>query len=142
MPNFLGQKYPARGFTVETLIDFSGGQPGELAGLAVVGGKGHAALAVRKDLSGDECVLIQDGVVERVGVLPPRPVKLQARVASDGSFNLAFAAPGQELAALPRTFVASEGGWIGAKVGLFAATLPTVASGGHADFDWFRFAPG
>jgi len=142
MPNFLGQKYPARGFTVETLIDFSGGRPGALAGLAVVGGKGHAALAVRKAPSGDECGLIQDGAFERVAPLSACPVRLQARMAPDGSFTLAFATPGRELVALPKPFLASEGGWIGAKIGLFAVALPGTAGSGHADFDWFRFAPG
>ena len=142
MPNFLGQKFPARGFTVETLSDFSGGRPGELAGLAVVGGNGHAALAVRKVLGGDECVLIHDEAVEWLAGLAAGPVRLQARVAPDGSFTLAYAAPGQELVALPKPFVASEGGWIGAKIGLFAAAPPAAASGGHADFDWFRFGPG
>jgi beta-xylosidase len=142
MPNFLGQKYPARGFAVETLVDFSGGRPGGLAGLAVVGGKGHAALAVRKASAGDECVLIESGAVERIAALSAGPVRLQARVAPDGSFTLAFAAPGRELVALPKLFLASEGGWIGAKVGLFAAGLTGTAGAGQADFDWFRFAPG
>jgi hypothetical protein len=142
MPNFLGQKYPARVFAVETLIDFSGVRPGELAGLAVVGGKGHAALAMRKTPSGDECVLIRDGAIERVGGLPAGPVRLQACVAPDGSFTLAFATPGRELVALPKPFLASESGWIGAKIGLFAVALADAAGGGHADFDWFRFASG
>jgi hypothetical protein len=39
-PNFPGQKYPTRGFAAETKIDFSGGCPGEVAGLAIVGGSG------------------------------------------------------------------------------------------------------
>jgi hypothetical protein len=142
MPNFLGQKFPARGFAVETLLDFSGGRRGELAGLAIVGGAGHVALAAREASAGVEFVLIQGGAVERVGGLPAGPVRLRARVMPDGCFTLAFAPPGRELVTLPMRFIASEGGWIGAKVGVFAAALPGAGGGGHADFDWFRFSPG
>jgi hypothetical protein len=59
-PNFLGQKYPARSFAAETLLDFSGGRLGEVAGLAIVGGSGYAALAIRIAPTGAECVLLQE----------------------------------------------------------------------------------
>ena len=39
IPNLLLQKFPARAFTVETALDFSGAQPGEEAGLIVAGMK-------------------------------------------------------------------------------------------------------
>jgi hypothetical protein len=35
-------------------------------------------------------------------------------------------------------FQATQSKWVGAKVGLFATSLPGAASTGHADFDWFR----
>jgi hypothetical protein len=47
-PHFLGQKYPAREFAVETLLDFRGGRPGEFSGLAIGGGKENAALGVHR----------------------------------------------------------------------------------------------
>lgn len=39
------------------------------------------------------------------------------------------------------TFTAQPGRWVGAKVGLFAATDAGQPAGVRADFDWFRVAP-
>jgi hypothetical protein len=40
-----------------------------------------------------------------------------------------------------RPFQAVEGKWIGAKIGLFCRALDAGATTGHAEFDYFRFAP-
>jgi hypothetical protein len=136
-PHFLSQKFPARNFAVETLIDFSAGRPGEIAGLAIVGGKEHAALALRHTSDGQEFVYLHAGGVERIGCAPATPVRLRVAVAPDGGFTFYMATPG---AALPRSFRASEGGWIGAKVGLFSLASDDSASAGFAEFDYFRFS--
>ena len=140
-PNFLGQKFPARTFAVETLLDFARGAPGEVAGLAVLGGKDHAALAVRKTPESDEWVIIESGRTERLGRLTTPRAQLRVRVAPDGSFTFAFATSTGAWAALPRTFRAAEGGWLGAKVGLFAIAPAGTTNAGWAEFDWFRFTP-
>jgi hypothetical protein len=56
-------------------------------------------------------------------------------VAADGACAFAYAGPKGIFAELPRVFTAREGGWMGAKVGLFAN-----GSAGHADFDYLRFS--
>jgi hypothetical protein len=139
LPNFLGQKYPARAFTVETLLDFSGGCEGDFAGLAVVGGKGHAALGLAVKGAGCEWVTIVDGQAECIGRATPTPVRLAVQVRPDGSFSFSFAVAAGAWAELPRIFSASEGGWLGAKVGLFALHLNESGAAGFADFDYFRF---
>ncbi len=136
-PHFLSQKFPARSFAVETLIDFSAGRRGEIAGLAIVGGKEHAALALRHTGDGQEFVYLHAGSVERIGCAPAAPVRLGVAVAPDGGFTFNTATPG---AALQREFRASEGGWIGAKVGLFSLASSESASPGFAEFDYFRFS--
>jgi beta-xylosidase len=141
-PNFLGQKYPAREFFVETLLDFSGGRSGEVAGLAMVGGKEQAALAVRKCASGDEFIWIENGQVEPIGLNNTTLVRLGVRVEADGTCTFFFATPNGAWAALPHRFRAGEGGWLGAKVGLFCLADPKLnRAGGAADFDYFRFHP-
>ncbi len=141
-PHFLGQKYPARGFTADALIDFSGGRRGELAGLAILGGKDHAALALRKTETGDEFVIVENGAITLIGPANASPVRLRVRVEPDGTFTFHFAtATGAFAAAVARTFSASEGAWLGAKVGLFSLAAPGATSpNGHADFDYLRFS--
>jgi hypothetical protein len=62
-------------------------------------------------------------------------------VAQDGTFEFSMATAAGPFAALPRTFRASEGGWIGAKAGLFSLAAPAPRRPGFADFDYFRFSP-
>jgi beta-xylosidase len=141
LPNFLGQKYPARGFAAETLLDLASGWPGHIAGMAVVGGKGYAGLAIRITPVGAEWVLLNDGRIEAIDAVSLRPVRLEVRVKHDGSFGFRFATTGRRWAELPRVFHAGEGGWLGAKVGLFAFRPAGTGPEGCADFDYFRFGP-
>ena len=141
-PNFLGQKYPAQGFRVETLLDFAGGERGEMAGLAVLGGGQHAALALRKTRSGDEFVYLENGKVEPVGLSNTSTVRISVRVDEDGACTFFMATPTGDFAALPKAFRALEGGWLGAKVGLFSKALHGAGGPqGFAEFDYFRFLP-
>ena len=139
-PHFLSQKFPARVFAVETLIDFSGGQRGEIAGMGIVGGKGYAALALRKTRDGDEYVLLGEGMVHSVGYATSTPARIRVTVAPDGECTFHMATATGPYAALPQTFRASEGGWLGAKVGLFSLASGDSDSSGNADFDYFRFS--
>jgi hypothetical protein len=38
-------------------------------------------------------------------------------------------------------FQATEGHWIGAKVGIYSLTPNPQGGAGHADFEYFRFSP-
>ena len=55
----------------------------------------------------------------------------------DASCVFSYSIDGTKFEQLGDVFVAKPGVWIGAKVGLFAIG----SAQGHADFDWFRFAP-
>ena len=139
-PHFLGQKFPARSFAVETLLDFSGGGCGEIAGLGVVGA-GHAALALRKTTSRDEFVFLHNGTLELIGHASSSPVRLRVTVRQDGECEFSFATGDGPFVSHPKTFTAREGGWIGAKIGLFSlAGRDEIRPHGHADFDYFRFS--
>ena len=139
-PHFLGQKYPARAFAVETLLDFSGGRPGDFAGLAIVGGKENAALGVRRTATGSELVLLLNQALQRIGALDTPVVRLRVAVAPDGGCTFGFAPASGAFTTLPQPFRASEGGWIGAKAGLIAIAAAADGPAGHADFDYFRFS--
>jgi beta-xylosidase len=136
------QKFPARVFSCEALLDFVGGRPGELAGLSVMGNH-HACIALRQDSGAGHVVLrVDNAVVESVPFADGR-VRLRVEVADGGLCRFSWA-PADGVAAWKamgrESFQATVGGWIGAKVGLFSLA-DGAAPHGHADFDWFRVGP-
>jgi beta-xylosidase len=140
-PHFLGQKFPARTFAAETLLDYSAGGRGEIAGLAIVGGNGHAALALRRTIVGDEFVFLLNGEPERIGFATSCPVRMRVVVAPDAGCTFEMATAAGPFAALRHTFHVGGGDWIGAKVGLFSLASGETTPAGHADFDYLRFSP-
>jgi beta-xylosidase len=140
--NLLLQKFPARSFVAHTRVERNAGNATELAGL-VVTGREHAALAVRgSDGARNEILAIVNGHEEVVAVAKPGPVDLRVEVADGGECTFSYAAGGGPWRPAGIRFQAREGVWIGAKVGVFSVTTgATPAPGGHADFEYFRFAP-
>jgi beta-xylosidase len=139
LPNLLLQKFPARSFTVETQLTFSPRQPGEEAGLAVIGGA-CAALALRSNASGNHLVF-RTGTHERT-ILESvcNPIRLRVTVQDGGKCAFSFCAADQILH-VPGVFQSQAGTWIGAKVGLFSLKLSADRPSGCADFHYFRFLP-
>jgi len=138
LPNLLLQKFPARAFTVETSLDFSHAQPGEEAGL-IVAGQSFAALALEKTESGHQLILNIDGAKTVVRSGLPGAIHLRVAVADGGRCHFSFVSAG-ETVALPETFLAKKGVWIGAKIGLYSLAHRKNQPAGHADFDYFRFS--
>lgn len=135
LPNLLLQKFPAPGFAVETKLEFSPPQEGDEAGL-IISGRSLASILLRR-VGGQIQLVLRRGGIENVlrdGVAGP--VRLRATVEANGLCRFQAFVAGEAIAAR-ETFIATKGVWIGAKIGIFAAG----SSGGHADFDHFRFSP-
>ncbi len=137
LPNLLLQKFPARAFTLETSLDFSSARPGEEAGV-IVAGQASAALAIQKTDSDIQLVLNFDGAQTVVRTVVTEVVQLRVTVADGGRCTFSFSTVDGPIA-LPETFQATKGVWIGAKIGLYALTRRKNQPPGHADFDYFRF---
>ncbi len=136
-PNLLLQKFPAKGFTAETDLQFSAGQSGEEAGLVVVGEK-TVVLGIRHDDGQNWLVLRTDEKVEKLRRVASEPVKLRVEIRDGGQFSFSFAdADGFVLH--PQIFQATKGKWIGAKLGLYNLKPDDKSSAGHADFEYFRY---
>jgi hypothetical protein len=61
---------------------------------------------------------------------------------ADAKCRFAYSIDGQSFTPFGTELQAAVGRWVGAKVGVLAAsTMAGKASAGHADFDWFRVAP-
>jgi beta-xylosidase len=151
-PNLLLQKFPAPAFVATTRVTLSPGE-GKQAGL-IVFGDDYAWIGQRDSGgSGGEIVAILNkgaskGGAERiVGSAHPKSgsVILRLSVTEGGKCRFAYSEDGKAFIPIGEEFTAKPGRWVGAKVGIFAATVAgsqTSASealkNGFADFDWFR----
>ena len=137
LKNLLLQKFPARSFKVETHLEFAAGQAGEEAGL-IITGESFASLALEKTGAGNQLVLRVNGVRKFVQENVPAAINIQVTVNDGGLCDFKFGTDG-ELKAIPQTFPARKGVWIGAKVGLYSLKRADSGPSGHADFDYFHF---
>ena len=136
-PNLLLQKFPARSFAAETLMDSAAAQTGTEAGLVVMG-RAHAALAVQRCEHGRQVVLRVNNIDQFSCDIPCETVKLRVEVKNGGQCLFSYAING-EFVRVPEIFQAQEGEWIGAKLGLYSLQIDGRHNGGHTDFDYFRF---
>jgi beta-xylosidase len=132
-PNLLCQKFPARAFKVETEVELTSGAT-RMAGLIVVGKSSHAAVALEATATSPRLLWIVDDRVVATQADVPSRVRLAVDVADGGMCTFRFAAPDGEWRRIGEPYQATEGHWIGARVGLFCRS----AEGAHADFDYFR----
>jgi beta-xylosidase len=137
-PNVLLQKFPARSFTVETLLEFEPQQPEEQAGLIVTGGL-FASLALERKSAGNQLVMRINGVTKFVRDNMPSAVRLRVAVRDGGLCEFSFATS-DGFETIRETFLAQKGVWIGAKVGIYSVKHSSHGAAGHADFDFFRFS--
>lgn len=137
-PNLLLQKFPARTFAVEALLEFAPEKIGEEAGL-IVTGRSYASLAIEKTHSGNQLALRIDGVQKFVKPTVANTLRLRVRVGDSGCCVFSFAETG-DFAEIPHSFQAQKGVWIGAKAGLYTIKRIEGTSAGHVDVDYFRFA--
>jgi beta-xylosidase len=158
-PHLLLQKLPAPAFTATARLTPAAAAEGETFGL-VVFGLDYAYVGVRRTAAGYAVVaaLAADADRGTAGreLAPPAPlgggpVYLRATVTNPGGdtarVQLAYSTDGRRYVDAGPPFVAREGRWVGAKVGLFALA-PAPAAGdvrgggarprGHADVDYFR----
>jgi len=138
-PNLLLQKFPARSFTMETLMEFRPQVSGEEAGLVVMG-RTHTALSIRHVRGINQIVFRSNGRDEVIRHFSGHDIKLRVEIAAGGLCAFSFAED-NDFAAVKETFQASAGHWIGAKVGIYALKRESEHSSGHTDFKYFRFLP-
>ncbi len=139
IPGLLAQKFPAREFAVETLMEFTPREPGAEAGLAILG-EADAAIALRYAGRSREVVFRQGGTRQQLGEVPEGGVRLRAEVTDGGSCSLSLISPTGEVITVPTRVQASAGKWVGAKVGIYCVASTAESSNGYADFDYFRFS--
>jgi beta-xylosidase len=138
-PNLLLQKFPARSFAVETLMDFAPQNDGEEAGLVVMG-RTHAALAVQCAGGKRQIVFRDNDKDEVIRTFSGHRIKLRVEVADGGLCTFNFAEE-NDFVLTTETFQAAAGHWIGAKIGIYTLNWEPKIPASHADFKYFRFQP-
>ncbi|MBX3007201.1 MAG: glycoside hydrolase 43 family protein [Melioribacteraceae bacterium] len=151
-PFLLMQKFPAKKFSVSTKIEFENLDVGDRAGL-IVFGFDYSFIGVERHKDGfhltqiicndankkspelrSESIEIKSSQIHlRMSVKPEDDSEIIPKVICKFSYSI----DGEKYLPIGKEFIAKEGRWVGAKVGLFASSISD--SNGYADFEWFRF---
>ena len=145
-PALLLQKFPAETFSVTSQLRLKANTEGERAGL-VVYGFNYAWLGLqqhqgRAELRLNTCLDTQANCEEQTlfrQTLPQNQVWLRAQVHKGAKVSFAYSLNGVDFIPVAGDFTAQRGRWVGAKIGLFAAS--ELPGGGYADIDNFTLAP-
>lgn len=146
VPNLLLQKLPAPNFTVTTSVDASRLLDGERTGLVMMG-RDYSYIAITRAVEGLRIIRVtcldaaKNKIEKEDGSVDPnvKSVFLRMTLTDGGVCEFSYSRDGRTFEPLGTKFLARQGVWIGAKVGLFALKNREAASHGYADFDWFRF---
>ncbi len=147
------QKMPADKFSCVTKLELNAKTVGEKAGLLVFG-MNYSYIALEKTKEGyaisqTECINANKGKTEttlattnvkskmiyfKVEVKPEDESTVIPKVLC----NFSYSEDGKNYKPFGKTFIAREGHWVGAKVGMFSLAPRGAGMTGSADFDWFR----
>jgi beta-xylosidase len=144
-PNLLLQKLPSPQFTATTHLTFYPSCIGEKAGLLIMG-LNYSYLAITKQASEFHLTRVRcndadkgsGGIEESNIVLSGNAVFLRITVDSGAICRFSYSEDGKAFESIGEKFIAREGQWIGAKVGIFALRPFENSFGGYSDYDWFR----
>lgn len=151
MPNVLTQMPQDWSFSMETQVSLDTPQPGDEAGIAVMGHH-YSALALHRADTGHELRLYRGEVLEQTAQGVAReevvsrvacaagPVTLRLHFHPGGTVTYSYIRPGEEEVSLPGAFPADKSSWSGAKSALFARNAYNRA-GGYGAFDRVEFLP-
>lgn len=153
VPHLLLQKFPAQNFTATTKVKLvpAEDEVGGEAGLIIMG-RDYSYLTLRKEEEG--MYLSQTtahdaddgGEPEEISgeYVDTDEVWLRVEVGGEKGnvvTQFSYSTNGENFSEIGEEFKARPGGWIGAKIGIFASRPTDNYDSGFADFDFFRFTP-
>jgi beta-xylosidase len=151
LPGIIGQKLPAPQFAAIAKLEFQPAEAAERAGL-IVFGHSYAYVAVESQAGGRRLVYGEgrgskteaSSENELMSVALPADcvtLYIRAECRLEAVFRFGYSLDGLTYHPFGQGFAASPGGWVGAKLGLFARQAPGASIGGFADVDSFYFEP-
>jgi beta-xylosidase len=145
IPNLFLQKMPAPQFSASTRLTIRPININEKAGLLIMG-YDYAYVVLEKKADGIHlrktvCKNSENGSPESDEddiLINKNSVILKVDVKNDARCNFSYCQDGTTFTPIGKEFIAREGRWIGAKVGIFASAPNGISKCGYADFEWFR----
>jgi beta-xylosidase len=147
--SFLGQKTPAKDFTVTTRLSVYPDKryTGEKFLFGIMG-EDYSMICIENTAEGlkisqNTCIDARKKGIETavdVNLLPSRDVVIRMTM-TDGQYcNFSYSTDdGATFKAIGTKFKAKEGRWIGAKIGYIASRPKKSNDGGYMDIDWIRY---
>jgi len=152
--SLLLQKFPAPQFTTTTKVVLTSKHIGDKAGL-IVFGLDYSYIGIIKTETGFKisqfvCKDADEGngeeEVDFIDVNNPL-IYLRAEIKPENGDNIipkvlcsfSYSLDGKIFQRIGKNFIAREGKWVGAKIGIFSSTNHETNQKSFADFDWFRF---
>ena len=80
-----------------------------------------------------------ENIIESINLTKPVSF-LKINVNEEAICTFSYSTDGSYFIPIGKEFRAVEGKWVGAKVGLFATTIPGRESRGYADFNFFNIS--
>jgi beta-xylosidase len=145
-PNTLLQKFPAPSFTATTKLKFNARNINEKAGLLIMG-RDYAYLGIKSEngqyiISQTLCYDADEGNTESefpvIFKTDSSQFYLRVTVSDSALCTFSYSCDSVHYRNVGTTFKAREGGWIGAKMGLFIIKTLKTNDAGSIDVDWFR----
>lgn len=146
-PNLLLQKFPAREFSATTCLNAGLQQQGEMSGLIVYGER-YATLALEQR-AGQLILILHSAWMSDSGILHQQqrditdwptttPLWLRVKVAAGGLCWFSYSGNGADWHEVTPHFAAGKGKWVGAKLGIFAASRSSGDPAGKAYYSHFH----
>jgi beta-xylosidase len=145
VPNLFMQKFIAQDFAAVTKISFYPHFDNEKIGLLVMGNDYAYISAEKADkrlkITHNICLNANKDSLETISdsaFIDKNVFYLKAKVEANSSCSFYYSTDSLNFKPLGKPFKAKQGGWIGAKIGLFATRKGFINDAGYADIDWFR----
>ncbi len=143
-PNILTQLFQGPVFTATARLEFFPGAAGDMAGLAVLGNE-YAAVVIQKTPGGNRIVFNRGTMIDEERIetgmeldqAPGSLVFFRVKVACEACCTFSYSFDGDCFKEIADSFSAVPGGWVGAKLGVFARNAVNSAGTGYTDIDWF-----
>jgi len=147
MPYLLGQKMPAESFTVSTKIKFTGYSEGDRCGFGIMG-KDYCFCSLVKTPDNRYFILLTQCKDADKGGHEITTDTIQANynevyfsiiVKPNARCLFRYSLDNEHYFVLGKSFTASKGVWIGARISFFATSRPGSKKNGFADIDYIKF---
>ena len=144
-PALLLQKFPAEEFTATTKLSFQPAAVNDRAGFMIFGND-YAFLSLTNKEEGlsitmNTCLKADKNETEKEIVITKtenKDIFFRVSVKKDAICTFSFSRDGKKYKNIRGSFKASQGRWVGAKIGFFCSGTPGIGKG-FVIVDWIRF---